>query len=77
MALHIKTDGEFDRALEWLAKTEKRSKSDVVRDSVISRYRARKLGFEFGALTSLRRPGDGPKRIASELKKLDNDDDLA
>lgn len=75
MALHIKTDDEFDRALEYLAKVEKRTKSDVVRESVLARYRTRKRGFEYGALRSL---GASKKssEIQRELKQLDHDDDL-
>ena len=76
MALHIKTDSEFDQALEWLSSTEKRSKSDVVRESVLSRYRARKRGFEFGALRHLMRPEDTSASIARELKEMDDDHDL-
>jgi hypothetical protein len=76
MALHIKTDSEFDKALEWLSSVEKRSKSDVVRDSVLARYRARKTGLEFGALRHLMRAEDTPASIARELKEMDADDDL-
>lgn len=76
MALHIKTDSEFDKALDWLSSKEKRSKSDVVRESVLARYRARKRGFEFGALRHLMRPEDTPASIARELKEMDADRDL-
>ncbi len=55
MPLHMKTDKEFDRALEWLAKTEQKTKSDVVREAVLGRFYARKRGFEFGALAFARR----------------------
>lgn len=76
MALHIKTDAEFDKALQWLSKSEKRSKSDVVRESVLARYRSRKLGVEFGALRHLMRPEDTSESIARELKEMDEDHDL-
>jgi hypothetical protein len=76
MALHIKTDSEFDIALEWLSKTEKRSKSEVVRESVLARYRSRKVGFEFGALRDLMGPEETSESIARELKEMDEDHDL-
>jgi predicted transcriptional regulator len=76
MALHIKTDSELDEALDWLSHTEKRSKSDVVRDSVLARYRARKGGFELGALRHLMRPEDDSASVARELKEMDDDRDL-
>jgi hypothetical protein len=76
MALHIKTDSEFDRALQWLSKTEKRSKSDVVRESVLARYHSRKRGFEFGALRDVLGPEDTSESIARELKEMDEDHDL-
>jgi len=76
MALHVKTDEEFDRALEFLAKVEKRSKSDVVRESVLLRYRAKKKGFEFGALRGLKRPKQGGTSIQRELEAIDRDHDL-
>ncbi|HYC91230.1 MAG TPA: hypothetical protein VEO54_18565 [Thermoanaerobaculia bacterium] len=76
MALHIKTDSEFDEALQWLAQKEKRSKSDVVRESVLARYRSRKMGLEFGALRHLFGPEDTSESIARELKEMDADHDL-
>jgi hypothetical protein len=76
MALHIKTDEEFDRALEFLAKAEQRTKSDVVRESVLSRYRARRRGFEFGALRALQKKARKSSDIQRELKQYDSDDDL-
>ena len=76
MALHVKTDEEFDRALEYLAKVEKRSKSDVVRESVLLRYRARKKGFEFGALRGLKKAGQSGAAIQRELEAIDRDRDL-
>jgi hypothetical protein len=76
MALHIKTDEEFDKALHWLSRREKRSKSEVVRDSVLARYRSRKLGVEFGSLRHLLGPDDTSESIARELKEMDEDHDL-
>ena len=76
MALHIKTDSEFDKALQWLSRTEKRSKSEVVRESVLARYRSRKLGFAFGALRDFMGPEDTSESIARELKEIDEDHDL-
>lgn len=76
MALHIKTDEEFDRALQWLSNREKRSKSEVVRESVLARYRASRGGFEFGALRDLLGPEDTSESIARELKEMDADHDL-
>lgn len=76
MALHIKTDEEFDKALQWLSRREKRSKSEIVRESVLARYRSRKLGFEFGALRHLFGPDDTSESIARELKEMDKDHDL-
>ena len=76
MALHIKTDSEFDKALEWLSRSEKRSKSDVVRDSVLARYRTRKRGFEFGALRDPGGPEESSDVILRELKDIDADHDL-
>jgi hypothetical protein len=76
MALHIKTDEELDKALQWLSKTEKRSKSEVVRDSVLARYRSRKVGFEFGMLRDFMGPDDTSESIARELKAMDEDHDL-
>ena len=76
MALHIKTDEEFDKALQWLSKTEKRSKSEVVRESVLARYRSHYTGFEFGALRHLFGPDDTSASIARELKEMDEDHDL-
>lgn len=76
VALHIKTDEEFDRALDWLAKVEERSKSDVVRESVLSRYRTRRKGFEFGALRRLAKKKQEVGAIQRELAELDDDHDL-
>jgi hypothetical protein len=76
MALHVKTDEEFDRALEFLSRVEKRSKSDVVRESVLIRYRAKKKGFEFGALRGLKRSKQGGAAIQRELEAMDRDRDL-
>ena len=76
MALHITTDSELEEALDWLSSVEKRSKSDVVRESVIARYHARKRGFEFGALQSLMRPQDDSASIARELNEMDEGHDL-
>ena len=76
MALHMNTDEDFDRALEWLAREENRSKSDVIRDAVISRYRARRGGFAFGGLAHLKQPGDTARTIRRQLGQVDRDDEL-
>ena len=46
-------------------------KGRLVKESVLGRYRARKRGFEFGALRHLMRPEDTPESIARELKEMD------
>lgn len=76
MAFHIKTDEDFDKALEWLARVEQKSKSEIVREAVLNRYSAKKEGFALGALAHLRRPGDSSKSILKVLKQMDADPEL-
>lgn len=76
MAFHIKTDEDFDKALEWLARVEQKSKSEIVREAVLNRYSAKKEGFALGSLAHLRRPGDSSKSILKVLKQMDADPEL-
>lgn len=76
MALNIQTDKKFDEALEWVAKKESKTKSDVIRDLVFRYFEHKRKGFQFGALcTSLQKPLTS-KQIQEELENLDNDHDL-
>lgn len=73
MALNINTDPQFDQALDWIAKKEGKTKSDIVRDLVLERYMAKRMAFRFGALSHIAKGRASSKSIQKELKDLDHD----
>jgi len=77
MALNIITDRDFDSALTWLSKEEKKTKADIVRESILERFHTKKNGFQFGSLKKLMRSKKNSSRaIERELKEMDKDHDL-
>ncbi len=76
MALNIQTDKVFDSALSWLAKVEKKSKSEIVRASVLNLFRLKKSGFQFGAFSDVEKGKKSKMDVVSVLKKIDQDHDL-
>jgi len=74
MALNIHTDPQFEKHLEWLSRRLKKTKTDVVKDLVLEKYRLQKAGLRFG---SLKAGNPLPsKKAQKELKSLDDDRDL-
>ncbi|MGB0680392.1 MAG: hypothetical protein ACPGUV_12085 [Polyangiales bacterium] len=71
------TDTDFDQALAWLAESERKSKSAIVRELVFARVTEARQAFRFGALAEARcdtKPReDGVEAIVRELKSLDED----
>ena len=76
MALNMLTDKQFDEALEWLSKKEKKTKSDVIRNLLLERYHDKRKVFQFGALATHVRKKPTLKQTLEELKEMDNDHDL-
>lgn len=76
MALNIVTDKSFDEALRWLARTEGKTKSDVIRDLILEYYANKRQGFQFGALASGMKKRQSSAAIQRELKAIDRDHDL-
>ena len=72
MALNIHTDKTFDEALTWLSTQEGKTKSDVVRELVLERFRNRRRGFAFGALAWTAKSADS----VAELKTFDLESEL-
>ncbi len=75
MALNMVTDKKFDKALGWLSKRAKKTKSEIVRDLVINEYNSKLNGFRFGALAHLFPKGKKPTtaQILRDLKKIDEE----
>lgn len=74
MALNIHTDPRFEKYLEWLSRQSKKTKTDVIKELVYERYRLKKSGFRFGALSSAGK--DASENIQKELEEMDKDRDL-
>ena len=75
MALHITTDRDFDKALAFLAKKEKATKSDIVRKLVMERYATTRREFLFGSLKTTE-PPPGLPEILADLRDIDADSNL-
>lgn len=72
MAINLHTDPEFEKCLEWLSKQTHKTKTAVIKDLVLERYRIKKAGFQKGAL-KLKISSSAAQK---ELKELDKDHDL-
>ena len=79
MALNIHTDPQFEKYLEWLTRRSQKTKTDVIKELVVERYRWQRFGFQFGAFKGLGKQVSkktSEKQIRSDLKKMDEDHDL-
>ena len=74
MAINIHTDPKFEKYLEWLSRHSKKTKTDVIKELVMERFRLQRAAFRFGSLKPSQKPSS--KKLQKELKILDRDHDL-
>ena len=70
MAINLHTDPYFEKCLNWLSKTSKKTKTDVIKEIVLEKYRLQRAGFQFGALKP--KHPISSKQIQKELKDMDD-----
>lgn len=74
MAINIHTDPTFEKYLNWLSDHTNKTKTDLIKELVLERYRLKRAGFQFGALRTAKTVSS--RKIQNTLKKLDKDRDL-
>ncbi len=74
MAINIHTDADFEKHLNWLCRRTGKTKTALLKELVLERYRQQKAGFRFGGLRLGKRSAQ--RSLQTTLKEIDRDHDL-